>query len=133
MRSWQIVAGLAALAVAAQCYGLYRPTGPPAPPWFPQADKVQHAAGFGLPVALVLSALGLRARQRGASLGRRVLITVASIFLAHAVLSEVIQHTFYRHRSGDPLDVLADSVGVVLGVAVAVRVFRRRSGSQVLR
>ncbi len=132
MRSWQIVAGLAALAVAAQCYGLYRPTGPPAPSWFPQFDKVEHAAGFALPVALILGALALRARLRGRTLDRRLPVAVALIFLAHAVLSEVIQHTFYRTRTVDPVDVLADSLGVALGVGT-YGLLSRRIGLQVRR
>ena len=115
------MAGLAALAVAAQCYGLYRPTGPPTPPWFPQADKVEHAAGFALPVALILRALGLRARRQGAVLARPLWVTVLVIFVAHAVLSEVVQHSFYRYRTGDPLDVAADWFGVAIGVLVSRR------------
>ena len=46
--SWPVVAGLAALAVVAQLYGVYRVTGPPTPPWFPNADKAEHAVGFAL-------------------------------------------------------------------------------------
>jgi VanZ family protein len=115
MRSWHVVAGLGALAVVAQGYGVYRPTGPPSAPWFPNADKLEHAVGFGLPVALLLAALTLRARDRGRSLGRVAPVVVIAVFLAHAVLSEVIQHFFYRYRTGDPLDALADSVGIALG------------------
>lgn len=112
------MAGLAALAVVAQVYGVYRPTGPPSPAWFPNADKLEHAVGFGLPVALLLTALTLRARDRGRSLGRMVPVVVIAIFVAHAVLSEIIQHFFYRYRTGDPLDALADAVGVALGAGV---------------
>jgi VanZ family protein len=118
MRSWQVVAVLAALAVVAQGYGVYRPTGPPTPAWFPNADKFEHAVGFGLPVTLVLTALTLRARDRRRPLGRMVPVLVIAIFVAHAVLSEIIQHFFYRYRTGDPLDALADSVGVALGAGV---------------
>jgi VanZ family protein len=118
MRSWQVVAGLAVLAVAAQLYGVYRPAGPPTPLWFPNADKVEHAVGFGLPVALILAALTLRARQRGRDISRLAVVVVATIFVVHAVVSEIIQHVFYRSRTGDPLDVLADSVGIALGAGL---------------
>ena len=132
MRSWQVVAGLAGVALAVQLYGVYRPTGPPTIWWFPNADKVEHAVGFGLPVALILSAWMLRARDRGERLGRRAVIVVAGIFVAHAVVSELIQHFFYLHRTGDPLDALADSGGVGLGVG-AYALVRARSRRRVRR
>ena len=40
----------------------------------------------------------------------------AGLFLAHAVVSEVIQGVAYPSRTGDPLDVLADAIGVMVGV-----------------
>ena len=42
-----------------QLWGLYRVSGPPQPPWFPFADKLEHAAGFALPVLLILLACGV--------------------------------------------------------------------------
>lgn len=122
MRSWQIVAALAAVAVAVQCYGLYRVTGPPTPTWFPNFDKVEHALGFAFPVLLVLLALGLRRRAYGrrayggSGLSRLSVLPVAAIFLGQAVLSEIAQHLFYRFRTGDPWDVAADTAGIGLGV-----------------
>jgi hypothetical protein len=127
-RSWWGLAVLAVLALAGQLYGLYRVTGPPTPPWFPQADKLEHALGFALPAALVLLTLDVRARARrraGEPSGGRAVL-VAAVFAAHAVLSELIQHAFYRHRTGDPFDVLADCTGVALGVGTAL-VLRRRT------
>ena len=47
----------------------------------------------------------------------------------HAVLSEVVQAVFLPHRSGDPLDAVADLTGVALGVVVGgyvLRVLARR-------
>ncbi|GAA1435449.1 hypothetical protein GCM10009616_32590 [Microlunatus lacustris] len=111
---------LAVLAVAAQLWGLYRVTGPPSPAWFPQADKLQHGLGFALPVALLLLALGLRRLARGRQPSRRALAVVVVVFAAHGVLSEVVQHTLYTSRTGDPLDVLADWAGVAVGALVAV-------------
>jgi VanZ family protein len=121
---WPVVAGLAALAVVAQLYGVYRVTGPPSPPWFPDADKVEHTIGFALPVALVVLAAGLRARSRGRRPTRRPLTVVVVVFAVHGVVSELVQHFFYTTRSGDPFDVLADWIGTALGAATAWKVLR---------
>lgn len=116
------IAGVA--AVAAQLYGLYRPTGPPALAAFPQIDKLEHALGFAVPVALLLTMMSLRGTVR---IGARVAVIV--LFAAHAVISEVIQHFFYTYRTGDPYDVLADWTGILIGVgsSMAIRQVRRRS------
>jgi hypothetical protein len=37
------------------------------------------------------------------------------LLAGHAVLSEVLQHALLPHRSGDPLDAVADVVGVLAG------------------
>lgn len=111
------------LTVAGQLYGLYRPTGPPVIEGFPYADKLEHAAGFALPVALLLALLSLRGTPH---LGTRY--AVIGVFAAHAVISEIIQHVFYRNRTGDPYDVLADWIGIALGLtgsSVARYVWRR--------
>lgn len=116
MRSWWLTAALAGIALSVQTYGLYRVSGPPAPPWFPQIDKVEHALGFALPVFLVLVTLVLRQRALGGPEPRRATVAaVLAVFGLHAVLSEIIQDRFYRSRSGDPLDVVADGTGIALG------------------
>ncbi|HMM93941.1 VanZ family protein [Phycicoccus sp.] len=93
---------LAALATVGQAVVLYAPDAPGASP-FPGSDKVVHLAVFLVPVALALRA-GLPVRW------------VVGLFAAHALLSEVVQATLLPHRSGDPLDAVADLVGVVLAV-----------------
>ena len=113
------MAGLAVLAVLGQLYGLYRVSGPPSPSWFPHADKLEHAAGFALPVALVLTACGLRARSLDLPLRRRTWTLVLAAAGAHAVVSELVQHAFYTYRSGDPLAVLADLTGTAVGALAA--------------
>ena len=110
----------AVLAVLVQLWALYRVTGPPTAPWFPNADKVEHAVGFAVTVFLVLLAIWLRRPVR-----TRTIVVVAAIFAVHGVLSEIIQHTFYRERSGDPLDVLADWSGIIVGVCGFLLVSRR--------
>ena len=118
------VAVLAALAVGGQLYGLYRVPGPPGPTWFPHVDKVEHAVGFALPVALVLLAAGLRAQERGSTVTSRTVASVLGVFAGHAVVSELVQHAFYTTRTGDPVDVLADWVGVAAGGAAGLALLR---------
>ena len=75
---------------------LYRPAGPSALPWLPNADKLGHAIIFGLPLLLILITVASRRRALGRrATGRFVWITTA-VFAAHAVLSELIQHRFYE-------------------------------------
>jgi VanZ family protein len=128
---WRLAAGLAGLAVIVQLWGLYRVPGPPTAPWFPHTDKLQHALGFASPVTLLLLALGLLAGERSDRLSRRALGLVVAVFTVHAVASEIVQHRFYASRTGDPLDVLADLVGVAAGTALAL-VLLRRAAARVL-
>jgi VanZ family protein len=119
------VTGLALVALAVHLWGLYRDHGPPTPPWFPQADKLEHLVGFGLPCLLVLLALHLRAAAAGRSLGSRAIALVVGLFVVHAVVSEIIQGELYTTRTGDPYDALADAVGTSLGL-LGYFVLRRR-------
>lgn len=108
---------LLAVVLVVHLVVLYSPSLPsPGPAGVPGADKVGHAAVFGL---LVLAALwaGFSARW------------VVPLALAHAVLSEVGQHLLLAGRSGDPWDAVADVVGVGLGWGAAVWL-SRRSGWQ---
>ena len=97
-----VLSVLLAVAVVVQLVVLYAPSGPSASP-FPGSDKVVHALVFLVPVAAALLA-GLPPRL------------VVAVFAAHAVVSEVLQGALLPARSGDPLDVVADLVGVGLGV-----------------
>lgn len=116
MPGWRLTATLAVLVLTVQFYGLYRVGGPPVPLWFPQADKVQHAFGFAVPVLLVLLTLVLRRRPSSGPGLRPVTVGLVLVaFSGHAVLSELIQGWFYSSRTGDPLDVLADLAGIALG------------------
>jgi hypothetical protein len=116
----------AVIAVGLQLWGLYRVSSPPTFIWFANADKVEHAGGFALAVGMILLTVWLRSQSMGRALPRTALVVVAAIFAAHAVVSELIQHTFYRTRTGDPRDVLADGVGVAVGVG-AFQLARRWS------
>jgi len=94
-----------AVTVVVQLVVLYAPRAPSAAST-PGLDKLVHAAVFGA-VAWAAVRCGV---------GRSV---VAGVLLGHAVLSEGIQHFLLAHRSGDPLDALADAAGVGLGLALA--------------
>ena len=102
-----VVALLVHLAV------LYAPEVPGSGPMsVPGADKVGHVAVFALVVAVALWS-GFRVQW------------VVPVELAHAVVSEVVQHTVLPGRSGDPWDVVADVVGVGLGWGLTVALRRR--------
>ena len=128
--AWPVVAVAAALAVVGQLIGLYLPR-PPDAGWFPGADKLQHAVAFALPVLLIPWADALRRRADGRPPRARILVLVVWVSVAHAVLSELVQHLAYADRVGDPLDVLADWSGVavgglVVGLGFALRPSDRR-------
>ncbi|QGN59303.1 VanZ family protein [Nostocoides sp. HKS02] len=77
-------------------------------------DKVVHVLLFLVPTVLGLLA-GLRPTW--------VVVGLA----VHAPVSELVQHFFLPHRSGDIWDAVADLTGVLLGVGmVLVRGTRRR-------
>jgi VanZ family protein len=132
LRSWHIVAGGAVVAVLLQLWGLYRVSGPPQPAWFSNADKLAHIIGFALPVMLILLAAALRRPLGSQRPGLRTTALVVGVFAAHAVVSELIQHVWYQHRTGDLLDVIADWIGIAAGV-VLVRVIVLRASNSAYR
>lgn len=75
-------------------------------------DKPVHAAIFGAVV------------WTGARIGLP-LAPLVTLSLAHAGLSELMQHAVLPGRSGDPFDAVADAAGVILAVLVVV--LRRRN------
>ena len=127
LRGWHLAAVGALIAVVLQLWGLYRVSGPPQPPWFPFADKLEHAGGFALPVLLILLAVALHGSLGWQWPSPRMSALVVGVFAAHAVVSEVAQHLWYRHRTGDPLDVVADWAGIAVGVLLLRLIFVRRS------
>jgi VanZ family protein len=127
VRTAATVAAVVGLAV--HLWGLYRDHGPPSVSWFPQADKLEHLVGFGLPCLLVLLALHLHAAAAGRPLAGRTVGPVVGLFVLHAGVSEVVQGTFYTSRSGDPYDALADVTGTLLGL-LGYLLLRRRETSR---
>ena len=113
-----LLLGLLAVAVAVQLVVLYSPSAP-SDPLFPGSDKVVHVLVFAVPVTVALLAGG-------------PLRLVVAVFALHAVLSEVVQGAALPTRSGDALDVVADLVGVAVGVlgwVLVDRVTDRRPGA----
>jgi hypothetical protein len=97
---WTVLTG----AVLMQLVVLYAPSGPGAVP-FPHSDKVVHVGVFLVPVFAALAA-GVSPRL------------VVAVFAGHAVVSEIVRGWVLPTRSGDAWDVVADLVGVALGVGL---------------
>lgn len=95
-------------ALLLQVYLLYGFTpGPSSAVPIPHLDKVAHIGMFALPAFL-----GVLARVRP--------WVVGLLLVAHAPVSEVIQHRFLAARAGDPWDLVADVVGIGLGLALGL-------------
>lgn len=107
-RGWLV---LFALAIAVQLIGLYAPR-VPSGGGIPGLDKVTHAAMFLAPALLGLLA-GIRP------------VVLAPLLVAHAVVSEIVQHLVLEERSGDPWDAVADIVGVAIGLALGSALLQR--------
>ncbi len=103
--------GVAAAALVVQLVVLYWPR-PDVPGGIAGLDLVVHALVFAA-VAYPSLRAGLPARP------------VLAALAAHAVVSELLQHTVVPGRRGDVTDVLADLVGLTLA---ALAVGRSRAG-----
>lgn len=118
--TWRrILLVLGAMAVVAQCYGLYSPSGPPSTPGLP-LDKIGHLLGFAVPAALFVAA---RVDWR----------IVAGLATLQAVASELVQGLLFVDRSGDVWDVMADLAGLGLGCGIGWFVQRRADRTEGLR
>lgn len=107
-RRWLVLAA----TVVVHLLVLYWPTAGDAS-GLPGLDKAVHL--------LVFAAVAWAGRRAGLPTGPLV-----TVLLAHAVVSEAVQHFALPGRGGDPWDALADAVGTVVGVVVARRRGRRR-------
>jgi VanZ family protein len=84
-------------------------------PWFPGADKVEHALSFAL-----LVWIGQRAGYRNA-----LALAIGLLVLGGAI--ELAQGAFTTTRTAEWLDWVADAVGIALGFAL-VQAGRRALG-----
>ena len=104
-RFWLAMWWLAVLAVLVFC--LMPSSNLPDMPH--NSDKLEHALAF---FVLTASAVQLYARPRLRAVGIGLLLLGAAI--------EVVQGALTADRSADPFDLLADVVGIVLGMATAL-------------
>jgi VanZ family protein len=114
LRDRRVGSTLFALAIIVQLLALYWPN-PPQGGGIPGLDKAVHASVFLAPALLGLLA-GLRR------------VVLAPLLIAHAVLSELVQHFLLPARAGDPWDAVADIVGVALGLAIGSSLLLRAVG-----
>jgi len=113
-RLWRAAFWLAVLAgITASLW-----PGPQLPdPWFPAADKLQHALAYA-----VLFLLGRQA-------GYRSNWGLPLALLALGVTIELAQGAFTETRSAEWLDGLGDAVGIAVGRWLALWVERQRADS----
>ena len=71
-------------------------------------DKLQHSAAYAVGGLLIARALGP---------GRRGALLAVALGSLHGVTDEIHQH-FVPNRSPDPLDWIADTLGVLAGVGL---------------
>lgn len=79
---------------------------------FPHADKVAHAIMFGGFTFCIL--LDWIRRHGWNRCPVRMAVIGASVSILLGVLTELLQQEMHIGRSGDPLDLLADSTGAIL-------------------
>jgi VanZ family protein len=103
------------LPVMVLCAAIFVQSAFPSPavlPRWPHSDKFLHAGVYGLLAALLCRALNSSGRARRKSLwvwtGAVVLTTLYG-------LSDEWHQSFVIYRTADPLDLLADMVGAVIG------------------
>ncbi|WP_020576058.1 hypothetical protein [Actinopolymorpha alba] len=102
------------LACGLNLFGLYAPTQPgPAMFVLPHADKLAHLMIFG-----AVAWTGRQVRLNGWLLG--------GVLVVHAVTSEIIQGALLPQRSGEVGDLVADLVGIALGLGAATLTTRWR-------
>lgn len=104
-RPWMWL-GLWLLAIAAVIGACLMP-GADLPPMPRNIDKIEHALAF-----FVLAASAVQLFSPG-----RALLGAAAGLVLMGVGIEFAQAAFTVDRSGDPMDALADTIGVLLGLA----------------
>jgi VanZ family protein len=92
---------------------------------FTHADKLAHAAAFG-----ILAALAARAFGAAAWGARRILLAAVLSASLYGVADEWHQ-SFVPGRDPDPWDWAADTAGALAGAAAAVGLPRRKSRASI--
>ena len=109
-RAWLALWALAILTIIVVC--LMPP--PPLPPLPENSDKVEHLLGYFF---LAAAAVQLFA-------GRRALWIVGIGLVAMGIGIEIAQGLFTSDRAADPHDALANTIGVLLGMATLLTPWR---------
>ncbi len=87
----------------------------------PHFDKFVHFSFyFG---ATVLGSMCIWERSKGRFSLRKTIFSVVGFAVLYGIIIEVLQAVFTSYRQGDILDVLANSVGAVLGGLVVKWIF----------
>ncbi|WP_211247866.1 VanZ family protein [Cryptosporangium arvum] len=107
-RTWRVSFGI---VVIISVFVLFLPNDDVPSGFPPGTDKVVHSALFAA-LALTGHRAGARARWLVAAL------------VVYAVGSEIVQSVPALGRSSDPLDVVADCVGIVIGWLCSVNIRR---------
>lgn len=94
-----------------------KPIDPDDIPPIPGIDKIIHAIMMGGLVGALL--FDIRRQRRDIVLDRRLVLRVALAVAVFSVADEIIQGILPIGRPSDPLDLVADWVGVVFGVLLA--------------
>lgn len=111
---------LSAIGWAAVLYYLSAQPGIDVQPLFTGQDKVFHTGAYGVLGFLILGAMKPATRDYS----HKQMLLAAGLAGVYGILDEFHQY-FVPGRSSDPLDVLADASGGILGVVLMVALTRR--------
>jgi VanZ family protein len=112
---------LLALLWAGLIFHLSSQSLPDLPLFFPGQDKLLHVAAFGTLGFLVLGGM----RPAGARYPAAKLLLAFLLVVVYGVLDEYHQ-SFVPGRLADPLDVLADVIGGIIGIWLMAFIVRKR-------
>lgn len=91
----------------------------------PYFDKVVHF--FFYFTASVLGCLFVREQTSGKIKKSKVLLITVFGLIIYGIIIEVIQSSFTTYRSGELWDVLANSLGAILGILFIKTLFSERT------
>ena len=92
----------------------------------PNIDKLVHFTFYS--VACSLGLLSIRERTKGAVLLKKALVVMVISTILFGILMEVLQYALTTHRTGDVLDVLANTLGSLCGAFAMKWLFSLKSG-----
>ncbi|MBT8283960.1 MAG: VanZ family protein [Flavobacteriaceae bacterium] len=92
----------------------------------PYLDKVVHFSFYFIAAVLGMSFIHAQ-NQQFSSARKRTLILLSSL-LIYGIIIEVLQQSLTTYRSGEILDVLANSIGALLGTLLMWAIFSEKTG-----